>query len=52
MTPAELLHNQCPWKEYRSDANKVYYHNVTTKETCWEPPPEYLDMKAKAKAEE
>lgn len=52
MTPIELLKHQCPWKEYRSDAGKVYYHNPTTKESRWDPPAEFLEMQTKIKAEE
>lgn len=52
MTPAERIKNQCPWKEYRSDNGKVYYHNINTKESRWEPPAEFIEMQAKVKAEE
>lgn len=41
----------CPWKEYTSDSGKVYYYNTTTKESRWNAPPEYLEIKQKIAAE-
>lgn len=38
--------SQCPWKEYKSDAGKVYYHNIQTKESRWTIPKELDDLKA------
>jgi len=42
----------CPWKEYRSDNGKLYYHNVNTKESRWETPTELVEIKAKIAVEE
>uniref|UniRef100_A0A8W7PFF6 WW domain-containing protein n=1 Tax=Anopheles coluzzii TaxID=1518534 RepID=A0A8W7PFF6_ANOCL len=44
--------SQCPWKEYRSDSGKLYYHNTATKESQWVAPPEYLELKEKVAAEQ
>lgn len=41
----------CPWKEYTSDSGKVYYYNTNTKESRWQAPPEYLEIKQKITAE-
>lgn len=43
--------SQCPWKEYKTDDGKTYYHNVVTKESCWTIPQELNDLKAKISAE-
>lgn len=51
-TPSELLLSQCPWKEYKSENGKVYYHNVTTKESRWTIPTELEELKARIAAEE
>jgi len=37
----------CPWKEYTSDAGKVYFHNTQTKESKWTIPPELEELKTK-----
>lgn len=42
---------QCAWKEYTSDTGKIYYYNATTKESKWQPPPEYLELKQRVLAE-
>lgn len=44
--------SQCPWKEYKSESGKTYYHNVHTKESRWTVPKELEDLKAKIAAEE
>lgn len=43
----QLLLSQCPWKEYTTDTGKIYYHNVTTKESRWAIPPELEEIKKK-----
>ena len=43
----ELLLANCPWKEYKSDAGKVYFHNIETKESVWIIPKELQDIKDK-----
>lgn len=48
----QLLLSQCPWKEYTADNGKIYYHNVTTKESKWVIPPELDEIKKKIAAEE
>lgn len=48
----QLLLSQCPWKEYKSESGKTYYHNVHTKESRWTVPKELEDLKAKIAAEE
>ena len=35
---------QCPWKEYKSDAGKTYYHNSVTKESRWTKPKELEEL--------
>lgn len=47
-----MLLSQCPWKEYTADNGKIYYHNVTTKESKWVIPPELEEIKKKIAAEE
>jgi pre-mRNA-processing factor 40 len=42
---------QCPWKEYKTEDEKVYYH-VSTKESRWTIPPELGELKSKIAAEE
>lgn len=44
--------SQCPWKEYKSENGKVYYHNVSTKESRWTIPPELEELKNRIAAEE
>merc|ERR1719427_2254392 len=43
----ELLLANCPWKEYKSDAGKVFFHNIETKESVWIIPKELRDIKDK-----
>jgi pre-mRNA-processing factor 40 len=43
----QLLLSQCPWKEYKSESSKTYYHNVITKESRWTIPKELEELKAK-----
>ena len=43
---------QCPWKEYKSDSGKVYYHNSQTKESCWTKPKELEELEEKIRAQE
>ena len=50
--PFQLLLSQCPWKEYKSESGKVYYHNVNTKESQWTIPKDLEDLKNKITAEE
>ncbi|KAG7155257.1 Pre-mRNA-processing factor 40 A-like [Homarus americanus] len=47
-----LLLSQCPWKEYKSESGKTYYHNVNTKESRWTVPKELEDLKTKISSEE
>lgn len=44
--------SQCPWKEYKTEDGKIYYHNVTTKESSWTTPPELAELQSKIAAEE
>jgi WW domain len=44
--------SQCPWKEYKTEVGKTYYHNVSTKETRWNIPPELEELKKKIQTEE
>jgi pre-mRNA-processing factor 40 len=48
----QLLLSQCPWKEYRSESGKTYYHNVNTKESRWTIPKDLEELKARIAAEE
>ena len=41
----QLLLDSCPWKEYKSDSGRVYYHNVDTKESRWTVPSELEELK-------
>jgi len=36
--------DQCPWKEYETEAGRKYYHNPKSNETRWEVPSEYRGM--------
>ena len=45
----QKLLSQCPWKEYKSDSGKVYYHNSQTKESCWTKPKELEELEEKIK---
>lgn len=44
--------SQCPWKEYTTDNGKIYYHNVTTKESRWVIPPELEEIKKRIASED
>ncbi|PVD30955.1 hypothetical protein C0Q70_10231, partial [Pomacea canaliculata] len=46
------LLSACPWKEYKSDSGKVYYHNSQTKESCWTKPKELEELEEKIRAQE
>jgi len=48
----QLLLSQCPWKEYRSESGKTYYHNVNTKESRWTVPKELEELKARIATED
>ena len=48
----QRLLSQCPWKEYKSDSGKVYFHNSQTKESCWTKPKELEDLEDKIRAQE
>ena len=38
--------SQCPWKEYKSDTGKIYFHNSVTKESRWTKPKELEELEA------
>ena len=42
-----MLLSKCPWKEFKSDAGKVYFHNSQTKESKWQIPKELEDLKSR-----
>lgn len=44
--------SSCVWKEYTTDAGRVYYHNIETKESSWVVPKEFQDIKDQIAAEE
>jgi pre-mRNA-processing factor 40 len=48
----QIMLSQCPWKEYKTDDGKIYYHNVSTKESSWTIPPELGELKSKIATEE
>lgn len=48
----QLLLSKCPWKEYKSDTGRTYYHNVNTKESRWTIPEELAELKDKIAKEE
>lgn len=48
----QKLLSACPWKEYKSDSGKVYYHNSQTKESCWTKPKELEELEEKIRAQE
>lgn len=43
----QLKLSQCPWKVYKSDTGKVYYHNTETKESRWTKPKELEELEGK-----
>ena len=45
-TSEELLLSKCPWREYKSESGRLYYYNLTTKESKWTIPDELRDIKA------
>jgi len=47
----QLLLSSCPWKEYKSDNGRTYYHNVNTKESRWVIPEELQELKDKLSKE-
>ena len=38
--------SQCPWKEYKSDTGKIYFHNSVTKESRWTKPKELEELES------
>lgn len=48
----QIMLSQCPWKEYKTEDGKIYYHNVVTKESKWTIPAELGELKSKLSAEE
>lgn len=40
-----MLLSQCPWKEYTTEAGKIYYHNINTQESRWVIPSELEEIK-------
>lgn len=48
----QKLLSSCVWKEYTTDAGRVYYHNIESKESSWVIPPELQEIKDKIAAEE
>nr|CAD7403926.1 unnamed protein product [Timema poppensis] len=47
-----MLLSQCPWKEYKSENGKTYYHNVDSKESRWTIPKELEELKERITSEE
>ena len=37
--------DSCPWKEYKSDSGRPYFHNTETKESKWTIPDELQKLK-------
>lgn len=50
--PVQRLLSACVWKEYTTDAGRVYYHNTETKESSWLMPHELHEIKEAIAAEE
>lgn len=48
----QKLLSSCVWKEYTTDAGRVYYHNIDTKESSWVIPQELQEIKDKIALEE
>ena len=42
----QIMLSQCPWKEYKSDTGKIYFHNSVTKESRWTKPKELEELEA------
>lgn len=36
--------SSCPWKEYKTDSGRIYYHNFQTNETRWNKPIELEEL--------
>jgi len=51
-SPAERLLAQCPWKEFKAENGKVYFHNNDTKESVWLIPRELQEIKDKIASEQ
>lgn len=43
----QLMLSNCPWKEYKSDSGKIYFHNSQTKESRWTKPKELEELEGK-----
>ena len=43
----KMLLARCPWKEFKSDTGKVYFHNSVTKESRWTKPKELEELECK-----
>ena len=39
--------SNCPWKEYKSDSGKIYFHNSQTKESRWTKPKELEELEGR-----
>lgn len=48
----QKLLSACVWKEYTTDAGRLYFHNIETKESSWIIPKELQEIKDKIAAEE
>lgn len=45
----QKLLSSCPWKEYKSEQGKIYYHNSVTKESKWTKPKDLEDLEQRIK---
>jgi len=45
---AELMLAACPWKSYKTDDGREYYHNSQTQDTVWTKPKELADLEVLA----